>query len=231
MYLGADDNFNQKLYNYIPKKYIKKRNKKNKFLILQKSIELEIQNDILSQNNCSDLNKKIFLTTQNYYNNENNNSKNNLIRSRSVDDYSNLEDFFRINKISKNSKEIDEHFINGIKDNKRKNNLLNSLNFYKKYKFLKKKGRNNYSNILTIGSREPNLKNIEKKYDIKNKDNIIIEDENQNYENDTLYIKNNNFYIDKKIQSQISKNNLNDWKKIKNNFIEEKGEIRKIKFF
>ena len=64
--------------------------------------------------------------------------------------------------------------------------------------------------ILLIRLKEHNIISIEKKYDIKNSDNVIIEDENENSDNDTINNKTNNIGIDKILQNQKNKDNLNN---------------------
>ena len=193
IYLAAEDDEKNKLIKNIKKKSIKKRNKTNKFLSFQRSIEMEfpkINNISTSKNSCD---------------NENSNSKHQIKRSYSVENYTNVTnksfDILGLNlKLLENSKIMDINFINGIKDSKRKNNLLNALNKYNRYKSWGNiNEKNNNIIILNEGKNENNSPKIEKKFDMKNGCNIIEEDENENSENDTINTKKNNKdYVNKK---------------------------------
>ena len=207
IYLAAEDDEKNKLIKNIKKKNIKKRNKNNKFLAFQRSIEMEFPKI------------NIISTSKNSCDNENSNSKHQIKRSYSVENYTNVTnksfDILGLNlKLLENSKIMDINFINGIKDSKRKNNLLNALNKYNRYKSWGNiNEKNNNIIILNEGKNENNLQKIEKKFDMKNGCNIIEEDENENSENDTINIKKNN-------KDYINKKNTNSKEKdIKNNSI------------
>jgi DnaJ family protein A protein 5 len=218
IYLAAEDDEKNKLIKNIKKKSIKKRNKTNKFLSFQRSIEMEFPKNQSQQINNSDKKEKFISTSKNSCDNENFNSKHQIKRSYSVENYSNVTnksfDILGLNlKLLENSKIMDTNFINGIKDSKRKNNLLNALNKYNRYKSLGNINEKNNKIILNEEKNENNLPKIEKKFDMKNGCNIIEEDENENSENDTINIKkNNNDYINKK-------NTNSKEKDIKNNSI------------
>ena len=216
IYLAAEDDQKNKLIKNIKKKNIKKRNKTNKFLAFQRSIEMEFPKNQSQQINNSDMKEILISTSKNSCDNEKSNSKHQIKRSYSVENYTNVTnksfDILGLNlKLLENSKIMDTNFINGIKDTKRKNNLLNALNKYNRYKSLGNINEKNNIIILNEGKNENNLPKIEKKFDIKNGCNIIEEDENENSENDTINIKkNNNDYVNKK-------NNNSKEKDIKNN--------------
>ena len=218
IYLAAEDDEKNKLIKNIKKKNIKKRNKNNKYLAFQRSIEIEFQKNQSQQINNSEMKDQTISTTKNSYDKENSNSKSRIKRSYSVDNYSNLInksfDIFGANlKLLENSKIMDINFINGMKDLKRKNNLLNALNKYKRYKSLGNINEKNSTNNFDKEKNENNLPKIDKKYDIKNGCNVIEEDENENSENDTINIKKNNNYVNKKNNSKENeylKNNINN---------------------
>ena len=105
---------------------------------MQRSIELKIQNNLNNYINSKD---QFISTTKNLYNNENNNSRNKLNRSYSVDNYYNIANK-SLNILGAKSKIMEENFINGIQDFKRKNSLLDALNLYHKYKSLAKNNWN-----------------------------------------------------------------------------------------
>ena len=131
----------------------------------------------IQSDQMNNINKKN-LSTQKANNNLNikeelNNKNKKMLHSYSVDNYSNitnksLEKLASNLKLLENSKIMDNNFINGIKDSKRKNNLLNALNIYTRYKSLGK-----MTNIN---------KNIQKNYSSNNLfvNNVIEEDENEN---------------------------------------------------
>ena len=134
--------------------------------------------------------------------NYNFNSNKKIIHSYSVDNYSSITnkafDILGNNlKILENSKIMEKNFINGIKDKKRKDNLLNALNVYKKYKSLGKIDEinkvNRPFNYETENNNRKNMSKIKTIINQKNGYNIILEDENENCENDTINSKRNCF--------------------------------------
>ena len=214
IYLAAEDNQNHELANDI---------KNNKSMTSQKNIELLIQ-----KNNCHDINysniKQEFIsTTKNLYNNDNYKSGNKLIHSYSVDNYINITNkslnLLGANlKQLENSKIMDNKFINGIKDKKRKDNLLNALKVYSKYKTFGK--INDVDKVNNESDKNgSNLKRIEKIYCNHRKTyNVILEDENENYENDTLRFRGGKNYNEKNYANDIITKDKNA---LKNNKYEE----------
>ena len=176
IYLVAEDNNKKNISNI----------KHNKYLTCQKSTDFLFHKDKCQNNNLTNIKEQFNSTTNNINNISNYESKNNLIHSYSVDNYFNLSnksfDILGANlKLLENSKIMDKKFINGIRDLKRKNNLLNALKMYNIYKSFGKKEKNK-----VVYSPKNQGKKIEK----YNRYNIIMEEENENCEND--YKKNYN---------------------------------------
>ena len=155
IYLAAEDNQNLELNNNI------QDDKKitNHYLTLQRSIELKIQNN---PNNYINSKDQFISTTKNLCSNENDNSRNKLNRSYSVDNYYSIANkslnILGANLVLlENSKIMEENFINGIQDFKRKNSLLDALNLYHKYKSLGKiTGINNSCNNIIRNNTNKN---------------------------------------------------------------------------
>jgi hypothetical protein len=121
-----------------------------------------------------------------------------------------------------NSKIMDENFINGMRDSKRKDNLMRAIEKYKRFKSLGKKNVNNLNNSFTLGydHNKYRQKSIERIYRMKNNYNIIEEDENENSDNDTIKKKTDSVKCDeiKNNKNEISnKNNNNERDNNKNN--------------
>ena len=137
IYLVAEDIPNLELSHEI----IKNNNLINKKFISNNSSNTENKKFIrnYSINNYNSINPYL---AKNFFNNENKdniNSSKKIIHSYSVDNYSSLTnktfDILGSNlKVLEHSKIMEKNFINGIRDKTRKNNLINALNIYKKYK-------------------------------------------------------------------------------------------------
>ena len=234
IYLVAEDipnlelsHENYKKNNLINKKFISNNtsNTENKKFIRNYSI-----------NNYNSINPYL---AKNFFNNENKdniNSSKKIIHSYSVDNYSSLTnktfDILGSNlKVLEHSKIMEKNFINGIRDKTRKNNLINALNIYKKYKSL---GNINKSfNFETENNNKNNINKIKTIINQKNAYNIILEDENENSENDAIknirnknVINNNMIYYNKKIDN---KKIINIKPKNKNNLIKNISNFKYMK--
>ena len=116
-----------------------------------------------------------------------------LAHSFSVENYSGvLNKSLSILNLAKleNSKIMDENFIKGMRDSKRKDNLMKAIEKYKRFKSLGKNNISNLNNSFTLGlgndQDKYKQKSIEKIYRMKSNYNIIEEDENENSDNDTI---------------------------------------------
>ena len=238
IYLVAEDSHNEVFNNNNQRNIKNERNSKNNKITSQRSIELEIQKNKSrnfynkfadKENRKIERNKTFYnfsnINTQFNLNNKKiditeNNPQKKLTHSFSVDNYSNINnDALKILganlKSLENSTIMKENFINAIKDSKRKKNLLNALNIYKNYKsFNKIDDYNNINNSYTLNTK--NGGNKMNKF-FKNDYNIIIEDENENSENDTINNKNKK-YIDKNKNDlgMVNNNKTNAHKKYPN---------------
>ena len=160
-------------------------------------------------------------------NNYNFNSNKKIIHSYSVDNYSSITnkafDILGNNlTILENSKIMEKNFINGIKDKKRKDNLLNALNIYKKYKSLGEINKvNRPFNYETENNNRKNMSKIKTIINQKNGYNIILEDENENCENTINSKKNENIINNNKIYYNKNK----DIQKLINNKTNQKNNI------
>ena len=142
-----------------------------------------------------------------------------LIHSYSLDNYSDLlnKSISSFHENLEKSAILKDHFIKGMRDSKRKDSLLKAIEKYKRIKSLGKINVNNqlnnsftsgldYSNI-NICNNKYRQKSIERIYSMKNNYNIILEDENENSDGET---------IKKNSDSKINENNNSNNKKVKN---------------
>ncbi len=134
-----------------------------------------------------------------------------LAHSFSVENYSGvLNKSLSILNLAKleNSKIMDENFIKGMRDSKRKDNLMKAIEKYRRFKSLGKNNISNLNNSFTLGlgndQNKYKQKSIEKIYRMKSNYNIIEEDENENSDNDTIKKKSEIIKLDD------SKNNKNE---------------------
>ena len=233
IYLVAED---------MPDLELNKKNQKNLFNSVNNINNKKIKRNF-STNNFNNINNQFIPnSTQKIYdrnyNNDNYefNSNKKIIHSYSVDNYSSITnkvfDIFGNNlKILEKSKIIEKNFINGIKDKKRKDDLLNALNIYNKYKSLGKTDQinriNKSFNFETENNNKKNMSKIKTIINQKKGYNIILEDENENCENDTINskrdknkINNNQIYYNKNkgIQINIKTNQ-------KNNIIKNRNKL------
>ena len=234
IYLVAED---------MPDLELNKKNQKNLFNSVNNINNKKIKRNF-STNNFNNINNQFIPnSTQKIYdrnyNNDNYefNSNKKIIHSYSVDNYSSITnkvfDIFGNNlKILEKSKIIEKNFINGIKDKKRKDDLLNALNIYNKYKSLGKTDQinriNKSFNFETENNNKKNMSKIKTIINQKKGYNIILEDENENCENDTINskrdknkINNNQIYYNKNkgIQINIKTNQ-------KNNIIKNRNKLK-----
>ena len=120
---------------------------------------------------------------------------------------------------------MEENFINGIQDFKRKNSLLDALNLYHKYKSLGKiTGINNSCNNI-IRNNTTKIKTI---YNSNKGNNIIIEDENENSYSDTISVKKNS--NKNTINNKDCKivNDYQEQKNVKHNNIQIQKNVNKL---
>ena len=190
------------------------------------SVHLNSINDMIyheNKNNIKNIKNDFISTTKNILDTSTVNKKKRIGRSFSVDNYydilnnsfSNYTD--NLDNI-KNSKIFDKNFFNRIRNPKRKNNLIKMLEKYHRFKSfsgvkIKDPLNNSFKFLLGFDRIEQNKyrqKSIEKLYNIKKIDNIILEDENENSENDNSKkndnINNNN--INNKNDKQTQKENI-----------------------
>ena len=289
IYLAAEDNgninnyiINNQNYVYRPnesQKKVKKKNK-NKILVPQKSIELQIKNSKFeyllnnpknkessyinadniksntnkeltsinkekkenSKNNYKNIKNDFISTTQNLFDKSKEKENKELIHSYSVENYGDvlnksLSNFTEnLDKIE-NSKIMNQNFINNIRNPKRKNNLMKML---EKYKILNKININDsLNNSFTLGVNQDKYrqKSAGRLYKLRNSDNIIEEDENENSENDTIKEKPNsknkdNIKRDKDIKKTDANNNTSECeteKRMIEKCKKELGNIDRIK--
>jgi hypothetical protein len=95
----------------------------------------------------------------------------------------------KFHKNLENSEILGQKFINGIKNARRKNNLMNAIEKYKRFKSLGKLTINNYlnnalSNEFGFDSDIYNKRNTERIHTYDKNNSKIIEEENEN-ESDT----------------------------------------------
>ena len=287
IYLAAEDNGNINNYitnnqNYIyrPNESQKKVKNKNKILVSQKSIELQIKNSKFeyllnnpknkesnyintdnkksninkeltninkeekenSKNNYKNIKRDFISTTQNLFDKSKEKENKELIHSYSVENYGELPNKSlssfaeNLGKIE-DSKIMNQNFINNIRNPKRKNNLMKML---EKYKILNKININDsLNNSFTLGFNQEKYrqKSTGRIYTMRNNDNIIEEDENENSENDTIKekpkINNKDNIKSLKNNIKIDKNNNTSESEAKKRMIEnckkELGNIGKIK--
>ena len=156
-----------------------------------------------------------------------------LAHSYSMENYSNvLNKSLSLSNFTKleNSKIMDEKFINGMKDSRRKDNLVKAIEKYKRFTLL---GKNNINNIgdsftLRLGNDQNKYrqKSIEKMYRMKNNYNIIEEDENENSDNDTIKKKSGSTKLDDSINNTNEiNNNGKDNNNNKNKEVEEEIKV------
>ena len=272
-------NKNRKIFENFNKKIIKKRKNKNRVLLPQKSIELQIQKtkfeylinslnkdeneknlfsdnekskksnksvqmissyDMINHKNKNDyknIKNDFISTTKNILDTSKVNKNKGLAHSFSVDNYSDILN----NSVSnytdnlENTKMIDKNFIGRIRNPKRKNNLMKMLEKYQRYKSLSKVNINNpLDNTITFGlgfdrieQEKSRQKSTERLYNMKNNDNIIVEDENENSENETIKRISNSKKNDNINNNNSNNINNNDDKKnqnLKENIINYKNE-------
>ena len=287
IYLVAEDNGNINNYitnnqNYIyrPNENQKKVKNKNKILVSQKSIELQIKNSKFeyllnnpknkesnyintdnkksninkeftiinkeekenSKNNYKNIKRDFISTTQNLFDKSKEKENKELIHSYSVENYGELPNKSlssfteNLGKIE-DSKIMNQNFINNIRNPKRKNDLMKML---EKYKILNKININeSLNNSFTLGFNQEKYrqKSTGRIYTMRNNDNIIEEDENENSENDTIKekpkINNKDNIKNLKNNIKIDKNNNTSESEAKKRMIEnckkELGNIGKIK--
>jgi len=239
IYLVAED---------MPDLELNKKNQKNLFNSVNNINNKKIKRNF-STNNFNNINNQFIPnSTQKIYdrnyNNDNYefNSNKKIIHSYSVDNYSSITnkvfDIFGNNlKILEKSKIIEKNFINGIKDKKRKDDLLNALNIYNKYKSLGKTDQinriNKSFNFETENNNKKNMSKIKTIINQKKGYNIILEDENENCENDTINskrdknkINNNQIYYNKNKDIQ---NLINVKTNQKNNIIKNRNNHKFLK--
>ena len=239
IYLVAED---------MPDLELNKKNQKNLFNSVNNINNKKIKRNF-STNNFNNINNQFIPnSTQKIYdrnyNNDNYefNSNKKIIHSYSVDNYSSITnkvfDIFGNNlKILEKSKIIEKNFINGIKDKKRKDDLLNALNIYNKYKSLGKTDQinriNKSFNFETENNNKKNMSKIKTIINQKKGYNIILEDENENCENDTINskrdknkINNNQIYYNKNKDIQ---NLINAKTNQKNNIIKNRNNHKFLK--
>ena len=156
-----------------------------------------------------------------------------ISHSFSVDNYLELNNKLLLNFRGglENSKILGKNFINGIKNIKRKNNLMNAIEKYKRFKSLGKLSINNYlnnafSSEFGFNNNIYNKKNTERINTLDKTNTKIIEEENENEtENEKEKSKKNKKIIEInkiKIKNIINLNKLNsinsqNKKKIKEN--------------
>ena len=220
--------------------YINSRNTKlkNKLMNLKKNINSK---SITDRKDNFNKNKIIINKEPQYLNIEtiqfNKNIKQKIEKkishSFSVDNYLELNNKLLLNFRGglENSKILGKNFINGIKNIKRKNNLMNAIEKYKRFKSLGKLSINNYlnnafSSEFGFNNNIYNKKNTERINTLDKTNTKIIEEENENEtENEKEKSKKNKKIIEInkiKIKNIINLNKLNsinsqNKKKIKEN--------------
>ena len=220
--------------------YINSRNTKlkNKLMNLKKNINSK---SITDRKDNFNKNKIIINKEPQYLNIEtikfNKNIKQKIEKkishSFSVDNYLELNNKLLLNfhKNLENSKILGKNFINGIKNIKRKNNLMNAIEKYKRFKSLGKLSINNYlnnafSSEFGFNNNIYNKKNTERINTLDKTKTKIIEEENENeIENEKEKSKKNKKIIEInkiKIKNIINLNKSNsinsqNKKKIKEN--------------
>ena len=253
IYLATEDSVNNIKVNkkhFYDNNYNNSRNEKlkNRLLMnLKKNIKIKCKTDRkedFNENKIIKLNKvpeyqNIEYTQQNKIGNnrklETKSKKiEHLAHSYSVDNYMELNNklLLNFNNNLENSKILGKNFINGIKSIKRKKNLMNAIEKYKRFKSLGKLTINNYlnnafSNEFGFNADNYNKKNTERMHTYDKNNSKIIEEENEN-ESDTEKAKAKKSKklpeISKtKIKNIINLSKLNDTNtqninKIKNNF-------------
>ena len=184
----------------------------------EKEIEKIDDNKYNTINNTRNI-KKDFILSMNLFDKSHNKKNKELIHSLSVENFYNEmnKSFSSFNETLEN---IDENFIDKIKNSKRKKNLKDMIEKYKRFKSLTSLNVSNHKKkprSLGLDQIEDNnidkavnrIKSSEKMYNFRNNYNIIEEDENENSENESI-IKN----YDSK--NEKLKNNQNN-NKIDNN--------------
>jgi hypothetical protein len=171
---------------------------------LRKNIKTKCKTDRkdnLDKNKLIKLNKETYDQKTEYIQKNKNDNKSNceiepkkldcLSHSYSLDNYVELNNklLLKFHKNLENSKILGKQFINGIKNARRKNNLLNEIEKYKRFKSLGKLTINNYlnnalSNEFGFDSDIYNKRNTERIHTYDKNNSKIIEEENEN-ESDT----------------------------------------------
>ena len=175
-------------------------NKKNEEIYSIKE-ETEEEN---KNNNYKNIKDDFMATTKKLFEKEKKRKNKNLNHSYSVENYSGflnkdfLSNFTDNIQNLENSKIMENNFIEKFKNTNRKNNLMELLEKYKRFKSyshrIKISDPLNKSFTSGFSRNKYRQKSTEKVYDIKN---IIEEDENENSENETLKLKVNSKITDK----------------------------------
>ena len=137
--------------------------KNNNNLMEENQIKFDKMNDIKEEKlknkekiNYNNIKKNFISTTQKLYNTKRNDKNKNLFHSYSVENYSDiLNSSFSSLKDNlddlENSKIMKSNFIKGIKNTKRKNNLLKAIEKYRRIKSLGKNNNDILNNSFTFG--------------------------------------------------------------------------------
>ena len=149
--------------------------------------------------------------------NEDKQSTDYITHSLSVDNYIELNNksLMKFQKDLENSQIFDENFIKGIKNVKRKKELLKAIEKYKRYKSLGKLRINNnnfFNNSFSHGFGRKNKDNNNERINTFDKTNYkIIEEENENDSESEITLKNSKINEVNKIKINKNIKNLNDF--------------------
>ena len=176
--------------------------------------------------------KKDFILSRNIFHKSVNKKNKELFHSFSVENFS-KEKNKSLPKFNENLEKIDENFIDKIKNSKRKNNLMDMIEKFKRFKSLTRLNTINPKDIRlrleqVVDNKDKasyRIKSSEKMYNFRNNYNIIEEDENENSDNENMIINsnsknvklNNNNNINNEIDinnKTISFNKINQQKKV-----------------
>jgi len=171
--------------------------------------------------------------------NEDKQSTDYITHSLSVDNYIKLNNksLMKFQKDLENSQIFDENFIKGIKNVKRKKELLKAIEKYKRYKSLGRLRINNnnfFNNSFTHGFGGKNKDNNNERINTFDKTNYkIIEEENENDSESEITLKNSKINeVNKiKIKNILNLKQLNNSILNRNNYIKLNKNIKNLNDF